>query len=82
MNRVFRALLIILCSEMGALLPYLPWTGFWEQNYFPSHLFRRFCRCCCILHSRGLVSGVGLLDIFLAFGLIRPRSDSPRVPSQ
>ena len=81
MNRVFRALLIILCFEMGALLLYLPWTGFWEQNYFLSHFPWLLP---VLLHPsfRGLVSGVGLLDIFLAFGLIRPRSDSPRVPSQ
>jgi hypothetical protein len=83
MNRVFRALLIILCFEMGALLLYLPWTHFWEQNYFLSHFPSLLP---VILHPsfRGLVSGIGVLDIFLALGLIRPRPDSeaPRVASR
>ncbi len=81
MNRVFRALSIILCFEMGALLLYLPWTGFWEQNYFLSHFPSLLP---VLLHPsvRGLVSGIGVLDIFLAFGLIHPRPDSPRVPSR
>lgn len=81
MNRVFHALSIILCFEMGALLLYLPWTGFWEQNYFLSHFPALLP---VLLHPsfRGLVSGIGVLDIFLAFGLIRPRPDSSRVPSR
>ena len=81
MNRVFRALLVVLCFEMGALLLYLPWTAFWEQNYFLIHFpaLMGF-----VLHPlfRGFVSGIGILDIFLAFGWIGSRSDSsaPRVP--
>ena len=80
MNRVFRVLLIILCFEMGALLLYLPWTRIWEQNYFLSHFPSLLP---VLLHPsfRGLISGIGVLDIFLAFGLIRPHSDSPRVPT-
>jgi hypothetical protein len=31
---------------------------------------------------RGFISGIGVLDIFLAFGLLRPHSDTPRVPSR
>jgi hypothetical protein len=81
MNRVFHALLIILCFEMGALLLYLPWTRIWEQNYFLSHFPVLLP---VLLHPsfRGLISGVGVLDIFLAFGLIRPSSNSSRVPSR
>ncbi len=37
MNRVFHALLVVLCFEMGALLLYLPWSVYWDQNYFLSH---------------------------------------------
>ena len=79
MNRVLRALMIILCFEMGALLLYLPWTNFWEQNYFLSHFPSLLP---VLLHPsvRGFVSGIGVLDIFLAFGLIRPRPESPSCP--
>jgi hypothetical protein len=79
MNRFFRALLVVLCFEMGALLLYLPWTAFWEQNYFLSHFPSLIG---VLLHPlfRGLVSGVGVLDIFLAFGLIGSRPEPVRVP--
>src|ERR1700724_4879845 len=81
MNRVLRALLIILCFDMGALLLSLPGANFWEQNYFLSHFPSLLP---VLLHPsvRGFISGIGVLDIFLAFGLIRPRPESPRVASQ
>lgn len=79
MNRLFRAMLVVLCFEMGALLLYLPWTQFWEQNYFLSHFPLLMP---VVLHPsfRGLVSGIGLLDIFLAFGFIGARPGVSRVP--
>jgi len=81
MNRVFHALLVVLCFEMGALLLYLPWSGFWEQNYFLSHFPSLMP---VLLHPsfRGVVSGIGVLDIFLAFGLIGSRSAAPSAPPQ
>jgi hypothetical protein len=80
MNRVLRALSIILCFEMGALLLYLPWSRVWEQNYFLSHFPSLLP---ILLHPsfRGVVSGVGVLDIFLAFGLIRARPETTRAPA-
>lgn len=81
MNRIFRALLVVLCFEMGALLLYLPWTTFWEQNYFLAHFPSLMG---IVLHPffRGIVSGIGVLDIFLAFGLIGSRPGPNRVPPQ
>ncbi len=81
MHRVYRALLVILCFEMGALLLYLPWTLFWEQNYFLSH-FPSLLPVMLHPSFRGLVSGIGVLDIFLSFGLIGSRSEPPSVPSR
>src|SRR5574340_550109 len=37
MNRILRAMMVVLLFELGALLLYLPWSAFWEQNYFLSH---------------------------------------------
>jgi hypothetical protein len=81
MNRVLRALIVVICFEMGALLLYLPWSVFWEQNYFLSHFPSLMP---VLLHPsfRGLVSGIGLLDIFLAFGLIGSRAAAPNAPPQ
>jgi hypothetical protein len=81
MNKALRAMLIVLCFEMGALLLYLPWSNFWEQNYFLIHfpVFMRFA-----LHPsvRGLVSGLGVLDIFVALGLLQSRAEAPSAASR
>ena len=79
MNRVLRALTVVLLFEMGALLLYLPWSSFWEQNYFLSHFpwIMPF-----VLHPslRGMVSGLGVLDIFVAFGMFNSQPTPARVP--
>ncbi len=54
---------------MGAMLFYLPWTGIWEQNYFLSH-FPSLMRILLHPSVRGVVSGLGILDIFLAISMI------------
>lgn len=79
MNRILRALTVVLLFEMGALLLYLPWSAFWEQNYFLSHYV--WLRS-TLLHPsiRGIVSGIGVLDIFVAFGLFNSRSATVSVP--
>lgn len=81
MNRVSRAILILLCFELGALLVYLPWSQLWEQNYF---LSRFPVLIPVILHPsmRGAVSGLGLLDIALAAGMIRRRPQPARGPHE
>ena len=80
MHRVFRALMVVLAFEMGAMLLNLPWSGYWEQNYFLSH-YPSLMKI--VLHPsfRGAVSGVGVLDILLAIGWIGSRQGSNRVPS-
>jgi len=75
-------MLVVLCFEMGALLLYLPWTTFWEQNYFLSH-FPSLMPIALHPSFRGVVSGVGVLDILLAFGLIGSRpSPTSALPPQ
>jgi hypothetical protein len=81
MNRVFRALLVVVCFEMGAILLYLPWSTFWEKNFFLAH-FPMIIGV--VLHPafRGAVSGIGVLDIFLALSFIGSRPGPTRVPPQ
>jgi hypothetical protein len=59
----------VVCCMMGAVLFYLPWTGIWEQNYFLSH-FPSLMRILLHPSFRGAVSGLGILDIFLAIRMI------------
>ncbi len=79
MNRILYALVVLLCFELGVLLLLLPWFGIWEQNFFLS----RFPSLMGVmLHPamRGAVSGLGLLDIGLAVGMVRKRRTSDVVP--
>jgi hypothetical protein len=79
MNRILRALTVVLLFEMGALLLYLPWSSFWEQNYFLSHFPQLMP---LVLHPsfRGIVSGIGVLDILVAFGMFSSGSAPVSVP--
>ena len=76
MNRVLHVLLILLCLEMGALLLYLPWSVYWDQNYFLSHFPSLIP---VLLHPsfRGVVSGLGVLDIILGLKLMTARRPLP-----
>ena len=78
MNRLLRALAVVLLFEMGALLLYLPWSSFWEQNYFLSH-FPWMIRFALHPAIRGIVSGIGVLDIFVGFGFFNSRPVAARV---
>jgi hypothetical protein len=85
-HKLFSALLVVALCIMGAILFYLPWTSFWEKNYFLSH-YPSLMRL--LLHPafRGSVSGLGVLDIFLAINLIGAEpepapSAAPRVHPQ
>lgn len=80
MNKILRAILIVLCFEMGALLLFLPWSSFWEQNYFLMHFPSLMP---VLLHPsfRGIVSGLGILDFLAALSLIQPRTSPSRVPN-
>ena len=81
MNRLLRAIVVVLCFEMGALLLYLPWSVFWEQNYFLAH-FPSLMPFFLHPSFRGIVSGLGVLDIILAISLIQGRPAPSRVPTR
>jgi hypothetical protein len=71
MNRVLSALLVVVLCMTGAILFYLPWTSVWEKNYFLIH-FPSLMRILLHPSFRGAVSGLGVLDIFVAINMIGP----------
>jgi hypothetical protein len=83
MNRMLSALLVVVLFIMGAILFYLPWTAIWEKNYFLAH-YPSLMRILLHPSFRGVVSGLGVLDIFLAITILGSEtSTSPsRVPPQ
>jgi hypothetical protein len=73
MNRVIHVLLVLLCFELGVLLAILPWSPLWERNYF----LQRYPELIPYLlnpYLRGAISGLGLLDITIAAGMVRRRA--------
>ncbi|HLI64262.1 MAG TPA: hypothetical protein VKV05_12755 [Terriglobales bacterium] len=64
-RRIFLAIVVLFWLEIGIILMVAPWTPFWDNNSllvgFPS--LREF-----FMHDfvRGVVSGLGLVDILLA----------------
>jgi hypothetical protein len=63
----FSALLfIIFCMELGLFLLIFPWTDSWDANFF-SVLVPEWHRWWTNAYVRGAVSGVGVLNLYIAF---------------
>lgn len=65
-NRWIAILYVALCFEMGVFLFIFPWVSIWHENFFVA----RYLWLAVLTQNyylRGAVSGVGLVDIFLAF---------------
>ena len=73
MNRLLRILFLLLWLELGLMLILVPWSDFWQANYFVI----QFPDLATILRSaylRGAVSGLGVLNVFLALESFRRRA--------
>lgn len=71
--RLTAILFILLCFEVGLLLAVIPWTSYWENNFFLFHLTARFpsVNFTKLMQSgyvRGAVTGLGVVN--LALGLL------------
>ena len=69
MIRFLRVVLILLCFELGVVLVFIPWSYTWERNYF---LNRYPALIPYLLNPsvRGAITGLGLLDIAVAAGMV------------
>jgi hypothetical protein len=75
MNRLLRVVLLLLWLEVGLALILVPWSEVWEINYFlyqyPSlGLFVKNP------YLRGAISGLGLMNVFLALEAFRRRTSA------
>jgi hypothetical protein len=64
-GRLQAILLILFCLEVGIVLVLLPWSSFWDRNYFFS-LAPRWSYLLSSSYVRGAVSGLGLLNVWIA----------------
>jgi hypothetical protein len=72
-NRILRVLFLLLWLELGLMLILVPWSDFWQANYFMIH----FPDLAVFLRSaylRGAVSGLGVMNVFLALEAFRQRA--------
>jgi hypothetical protein len=73
MNRIFRVLFLLVWLELGLMLILIPWSDFWQANYF----IIQFPSLATFLRSaylRGAVSGLGVMNVFLALESFRHRA--------
>jgi hypothetical protein len=68
--------------EVGILLIVLPWSGYWERNYF-AQAWPAFGALVTNNFARGAISGLGLVNLVAGFAELvpvfttRPRHDMP-----
>ncbi len=76
MTRLLRVLVVLILFELGMLLIFLPWSSQWDHNYFLSR-YPELIRFLLHPSTRGLISGLGVLDIVVAVSLLRRPADRP-----
>jgi hypothetical protein len=56
---------------VGLLLVVLPWSGFWERNYF-AYAWPSIRPLLTNDYVRGAISGLGLVNLFAGFAELMP----------
>lgn len=75
MNRVLRVLLLLLWLELGLLLILLPWSQYWDTNFFLNK-YPSLIHILLNSYLRGAISGLGVLDAVLAVDAFRRKPAS------
>lgn len=65
LQRSALVLLVVTCIYIGLAVVILPWTPYWQDNHFFSVLPERWVDWLQLGAVRGVVSGLGLLDIWI-----------------
>jgi len=73
MTRLLRVVLLMLWLELGIILILVPWSQIWDANYF----VYRYPALALVVNSsyvRGAISGLGVMNLFLAMDAFRRRT--------
>lgn len=61
---------ILVCLSVGALLAWLPWTAYWQNNFFLYYVvsktgWTRLVPFFLSGYTRGAVTGIGVVNVLL-----------------
>jgi hypothetical protein len=77
-HKMSAVLFATFCLEIGCFLLIFPWTDYWDSNYF-SALVPAFRQYWDNMYVRGALSGIGVMNLYIAFGeMLRLRRFSRR----
>ena len=71
--RLFRVVWLLVWLELGLVLILVPWSEIWETNYF-LYLYPGLAFFADNPFMRGAISGLGLMNVFLALEAFRRRA--------
>ena len=66
-HKVSALLFIVFCLEIGVVLLILPWSAYWDNNFFATWT-PTLRDVWDNAYVRGAVSGLGIVNIFISFG--------------
>ena len=75
MNWLLRVVALLIWLELGLVLILVPWSEIWETNYF----LYEYPALGFFLNNpflRGAISGLGLINVFLALEAFRRRTST------
>ena len=71
--RLFRVVWLLVWLELGLVLILVPWSEIWETNYF-LYQYPSFAFFANNPFTRGAISGLGIMNVFLALEAFRRRA--------
>ena len=74
-NRLLRVVLLLIWLEVGLVLILVPWSELWETNYF-LYQYPGLGLFLKNPYLRGAISGLGLINVFLALEAFRRRTSA------
>jgi hypothetical protein len=74
-NRLLRVLVLLVWLEVGLVLILVPWSEIWEANYF-LYQYPALGFFVKNAYVRGAISGLGIMNVFLALEAFRRRTST------
>jgi hypothetical protein len=72
-NRLLHVVLLLIWLELGLMLILVPWSEIWDVNFFV-YQYPALGFIVKNYYLRGAVSGLGLMNVFLALEAFRRRT--------